>query len=505
MAQPLRHVSQFVPTNFGQIGNILGMYRQDMQQRNLEFDQAVSARSQAVEAMGAMPVEAVNIEERNRRIQDFEKKIDEMVSRRSGDYGSAAKDISRAIASERSDPFYEFARRQQEQGKLYRSTKARLGESFYSAKDPTQVSYNQYQQDPSALDFQHADIRNLEAMAAAKGKEQATSMRQFINRKVDGLMREVGYDYGTATQVAAQEWMQQNPEFIGDIMSGYGIDDPNVRGRLEQAALTQLVGKRDTRFTQDYEAILKLKTEEETGTPGFMGPSGQLYLVPGNATKRTSPVINKQAVDMASKAGLADITNYEDLLALVGNLKLNLRPEQVKYRGQFQGTGMSVEKTEDANKAKKILDKITLETENGISIPKYNFKTLSASAGNIRDFNTVKDEFTKILSSEIEVGLLKPVHEKDIEFFDELEKLDDFNKADIEITDVAYDTRQGGYGTGFIFEVKGKNKKGKIIKAMVALPRTSEENIRVEQDITRLLIRILPGFRELYLQDYMNE
>ena len=42
MAVPLQYQSKFVPTDFGQLNNVLGMYRQDMDQREQQFDRGIA-------------------------------------------------------------------------------------------------------------------------------------------------------------------------------------------------------------------------------------------------------------------------------------------------------------------------------------------------------------------------------------------------------------------------------------------------------------------------------
>ena len=54
MAVPLQYQSQFIPTDFNTLGNVLSMFRQDMQQRNQEYEQGVAMRDKALSEIYGM-------------------------------------------------------------------------------------------------------------------------------------------------------------------------------------------------------------------------------------------------------------------------------------------------------------------------------------------------------------------------------------------------------------------------------------------------------------------
>ena len=275
MAVPLQYQSQFIPTNFGQINNVLGMYRQDMNRREQQFDQAAQLQNEALSYYGQLPTSDVST--RNELVEGLQSRIEEAVNKRGGDYGAASKDIAKIISKERSNPWYEFDRSKLAKSQEYNQLRNRLGVNFYATGDPNQVTLEQYMADPNALNFRSYDVGQIKDIAQQKAKEYATANKQFINRGVGNMMREIGWQLGMGDEQKAQQYLQQNPEFIDDILSAHGIDDPNVRAMAEQAALSGLVGKRDTRFTPDYEQryAMEARYKRLQSDPSTRGVYGQ--------------------------------------------------------------------------------------------------------------------------------------------------------------------------------------------------------------------------------------
>jgi len=116
MAVPLQYQSQFVPTNLGAVENILGMYRQDMGQREQEFDLAEQMQDQAVANIYGM--DTLDPEVLQQAGDTLAQRIEEIVSKRGGDYGAASGDISKLIAQEARNPIYGLNKRKLEQTKL---------------------------------------------------------------------------------------------------------------------------------------------------------------------------------------------------------------------------------------------------------------------------------------------------------------------------------------------------------------------------------------------------
>ena len=116
MAVPLQYQSQFIPTNFGQINNVLGMYRQDMNRREQQFDQAAQMENQALANIYGM--ETLDPDLLTSAADDLSKRIESVVEKRGGDYGAASKDIAKLISKEARNPIYGLNRRKLEQTKL---------------------------------------------------------------------------------------------------------------------------------------------------------------------------------------------------------------------------------------------------------------------------------------------------------------------------------------------------------------------------------------------------
>src|SRR5690554_6763805 len=109
MAQPLQYQSQFVPTDFGTVGNILGMFRQDMAQRDQMFDQSAAMEQKFLTDLYGL--ETYDPEVIGSRVDSLAQKMQEAVDRRGGDYGAAAKDIARLGTREMSNPIYKLNQR----------------------------------------------------------------------------------------------------------------------------------------------------------------------------------------------------------------------------------------------------------------------------------------------------------------------------------------------------------------------------------------------------------
>lgn len=106
MAVPIQYQSQFIPTDFSTVGNLLGMYRQDMAQRNQEFDQAAELETSSLADIGSIPT--YDLQGRESRMSELDRAISDTVSKYGGDYGAASKDIARIIAKERNNPWYQM-------------------------------------------------------------------------------------------------------------------------------------------------------------------------------------------------------------------------------------------------------------------------------------------------------------------------------------------------------------------------------------------------------------
>ena len=454
MPVPLQYQSQFIPTNYGAVENVLGMYKQDMGQREQQFDQGVAAEQMALADLAQM--ETTDQAKKQELIDSLRGRIEDVVNKRGGDYGAAAKDITRLIATEKSNPWYQFDKAKLGALQDYYKMKNQLGINFYSAQDPNKVTLEQYLADPTALQFQAINVGDLKELAAAKAKEYATANKQFINRGVGNMMREIGWQLGMGDEQKAQQYLQQNPAFINDILAAYNIDDPNVRAMIEQAALTGLIGQRDTRFVDDNEALLKAKYSlEQQNIPkpltGLPGPNVPLSKI-GQFKKadNVENILNSKEASNFNKNSAKLILSQVMTPEFVDTL--NLTPEekeaiissdnafnfidnelqkstQIKitdpYKPQFQGTNLpkdNPEKRENINRLNKVKQTIKnkldvqLKLDNSdfnvpiIQVNPFNTKSIAALKA-ATGFQAIKD--FDILSGDLATLDQKKLNKKD--------------------------------------------------------------------------------------------
>ena len=132
-----KYQSQFIPTDFNTLGNVLNMYRQDMAQRDAEYDQSYAASLDAISQLGQLP--SFDLEGRDERLQALSTALEEAVQKRGGDYGAASKDIARIIAKERANPWYGLNARQLQQAELLEKSLAN-NQNLKVLQDPRRMS-----------------------------------------------------------------------------------------------------------------------------------------------------------------------------------------------------------------------------------------------------------------------------------------------------------------------------------------------------------------------------
>lgn len=135
-----KYQSQFVPTDFNTYGNILQMFRQDMGQRNQEFDQAKMMESQALaELYGTKTYDQETI---NKEVDRLKQQIDDSVKKKGMDYGAAFGDITSLIAKEKSNPIWGLNQRKVEQSKALQEMLDR-NPNLKVLQDPSKISLTQ--------------------------------------------------------------------------------------------------------------------------------------------------------------------------------------------------------------------------------------------------------------------------------------------------------------------------------------------------------------------------
>jgi len=232
MAVPLQYQSQFVPTDFNTVGNVLGMFRQDMAQRNKEFDQGQAFENAAIaEAYGT---ESFDNDLLNQQVQSLETRINDAVTKYGGDYGAASQDIARLIAKERSNPFWKLNARKVEQIKEFEDLKRR-NPSLIALRSPKDISLSQKGLTPEDISYDVLDptqaqstFNSLYGNLAKQTKGKGTTWRdgyQMLQTQI-GLSQE------------ERDAMKNNPEqfeaFVGSMgqLQNYK-DNPQVMQQMK--------------------------------------------------------------------------------------------------------------------------------------------------------------------------------------------------------------------------------------------------------------------------------
>lgn len=285
MAQPLQYQSQFIPTDFGTVGNMLGMFRQDMAQRDQMFDQAVAMEQKLLSDLYGL--ETFQPEVIGQRVNKLAERMQEAVARRGGDYGAAAKDIARLGTRELSDPIYKLNQRQVEQAKLLERAQA-ANPNLLVLKDPRTMglSSNMALEDIGYEVVDPANIRKVldEMYGGLRNRVEQTDLRPSGTP---------GYLESTITKGATPEEitaLAQDPNTLSAVISGNPqlakyLENPNISSWLKnqiQEGLKQLEGGSEKRFVSDREWEMAMrKKAEETGSPTYELPGSSLSLKTG--------------------------------------------------------------------------------------------------------------------------------------------------------------------------------------------------------------------------------
>ena len=136
MAQPVQYIPQFVPTNFNALQDVLGMYRGDLAQRDEMFDRSSAMSNQMISELYNQ--ETLDPDVLGSEVGRFSSKLDELVSKYSGDYGAAAKDIARLGVREMANPIYKLNKQKVEQAKMLQQMLDR-NPNLLALRDPRKV------------------------------------------------------------------------------------------------------------------------------------------------------------------------------------------------------------------------------------------------------------------------------------------------------------------------------------------------------------------------------
>lgn len=202
MAVPLQYQSQFIPTDFGTLGNIVGQFRQDMQQRNQEFDQSQAMRDQAIAQVYG--IETLDPEIFQQAGDTLSKQIDEVVNKRGGDYGAAAGDISRLVAQESRKPIYGLNKRKLEQVKQLEQAIAR-NPNLLALQDPRQIDLTQKGLSPEDIAYSVLDPKDIETAISDIYGDLAKQRREGLPT----FDPKSGYNVATTTLGVSPQEAQQ--------------------------------------------------------------------------------------------------------------------------------------------------------------------------------------------------------------------------------------------------------------------------------------------------------
>lgn len=486
MAQPLQYQSQFIPTDFGTVGNILGMYRQDMNQRNQEFDQAAAMEAQTLADLGALS--SYDEEGKQQRISNIEKLMKEAVAKRGGDYGAAARDITSIIAKERSNPWYQFNKEQQEAIKNYDQLKLNadnviIGDprikyqdyrkAVAEGKNPFQVSglsksnlYNQVSK--IASNFADKILTDPKISNTLGGQYFQIMQSKGVSPETFEAFINTGEGANIMKSVLAA-----NPE-----LQGANID--TVKEVVKQG-LYSAIGPDSSQYVQDrgyidaYDRYRMSADQNQGGYYPAIEQSGS-GLLPESITDLKSRMFsgkaNEAAIKEAEKLGIPGVKSFQDLENLTKEgFTTREGSEGVDFDNPFQV--QSKPKSEYYEKATQALKNIeSLIPSGDFALPTWNFNSLAVPSGkSITEVNKLEEGFTdEVLKNK---QRFTGISNKDSKNFEKITK-------NFSVDDISTDFKQGE--TGIFMYVSGLDKDDNPITARIELNPTET---KLEQRLMR--------------------
>lgn len=110
------------------------------------FNQAYSMPISEISRIGSL--ETADKPELNARLGEFIDKVNSVVDKYNGDYSAAAQELAQVIGLERANPFYAYNQQKVNAVKLEQQTRAQLGANYLSALNPSEVTYEQWKENP---------------------------------------------------------------------------------------------------------------------------------------------------------------------------------------------------------------------------------------------------------------------------------------------------------------------------------------------------------------------
>lgn len=256
MPVPLQYQSQFIPTNYGAVENVLRMYRQDMGQREQQFDLAQQMQDQAVANIYGM--ETLDPDVLQQAGDALSQRIDDIVSKRGGDYGAAAKDISSLIAQESRNPIYGLNKRKLEQTKLLEQALAR-NPNLLALQDPRKMSLTQKGLTPEDISYSVADPATIQEAIKDIYGERGNQVRQ-TGLRPSGTKGYLMSEITKGLTDSEIEQLSQDPATLETLLArvpqlqGY-MDNPEIANWFTtqvQQGLMELKGGSQKQFVRDH-------------------------------------------------------------------------------------------------------------------------------------------------------------------------------------------------------------------------------------------------------------
>lgn len=311
-----------------------------MRNKQGRFDASVGAVAQETARIGEL--ETFDPELMKGRLQDFEGKVNDLVSSKyEGDYSAAANDIVGLIAKERNDPFYQYNKQKVEASKTYQEDARRLGANFMSTKNPLEVDYNSWKK---GEDFQYTPV-DKNQIVATSANIFSSMANTLMNDPALALTEDGQYfksvmQYGLSDPQAVMDFIQNDPKGQAMVQQIYQ-SMPELQGLPQQAvmdAITQgaysAIGQTKVDYQRNYG--FDPTGGQGVGGPGLVYQSGYLNAneimdspkLKNDFTKKIfEEFINSEEFKELKEAGY---DNYNDIQALVRSIdtdtQTNLRP-----------------------------------------------------------------------------------------------------------------------------------------------------------------------------------
>jgi hypothetical protein len=247
----MAYVPQFIPTNTQVLQGTLDQYQK-------ASDLETNRQNQASDVYSAIPTtRTYDTAKKNETMGVFEAKLSELDKKYNYDRSNTqyAKELAKEITGLRSNPLWAHIQQKDEIDKVRTNLIANKGADYYENFNPNDLTLDNAK---NLQQWKPMDLKDLERQVATVAKEHATSIRgpQQINRPAPGVL-EIVNQVGFPTVEKATEWLSQ-PEgqaWLEQSVKGTGFEghlgDPSVRGRVVNAALSQLVGEPDRKIMGD--------------------------------------------------------------------------------------------------------------------------------------------------------------------------------------------------------------------------------------------------------------